>query len=312
MIKRPRVLFFGTPAFAVPSLEAINTIAEIVAVVTHVDAPAGRGQREQPSPVHKRAVALNLQVLMPERLDHPFLAAVKALKPDVAVLAAYGKIAPKKLLNIPSKGFLNVHPSLLPQHRGASPVAAALLAGEAETGVTIMVLDEELDHGPMVAQRALPIEPHEHRPSLEQRLAKLGAELLTSSLLPYLAGELHSKPQDHAKATLTKMLKRQDAVIDWRRSSVEIENQICALDPWPGTITHSRGSTLKILDGQAENHNDQKQRPGTVMVLKTIPAVVCGQGVLVLTRLQLPGKNPTDASAFLRGHKDFVGAILGR
>ncbi len=310
MTKRPRILFFGTPEFAVPSLEAVHGIAEIAAVVTQADAPSGRGQREGASPVRERASALNVPVLTPQRLDEAFWVQIQRLQPDVAVLAAYGKILPPPLLEIPSKGFLNVHPSLLPKHRGASPVAGALLAGDHEAGVTIIVLDEALDHGPIVAQDSLVIEPHEHRPSLERRLARLGATLLTSSLLPYLAGERPPRPQDHAQATFTKILKREQAVIDWRRSADEIERRIRAFDPWPGTTTEWRGTRLKILDARI-HHQMAKQRPGTVMMFNQTPAVVCGHDLLVLTTLQLPGKPPTDALAFSRGYADFVGSVLG-
>ncbi|MBI4426405.1 MAG: methionyl-tRNA formyltransferase [Candidatus Kerfeldbacteria bacterium] len=310
MNRRPRAVFFGTPSFAVPILEALGGVAEIAAVVTQPDQPAGRGQNRQPSPVNRRARELGVPVLVPAKLDHEFIYQFNAGKPDLAVLAAYGKILPLAVLAVPPKGFVNVHPSLLPRHRGPSPVAATLLAGDPVTGVTLIVLDEEMDHGPIIAQQTINIGPHEHRPALERRLANLGANVLRQALLPYCHGWLQPQPQNHALATFCKLLKKTEAPLTWKEPADMLERKIRAFDPWPGTHTSFNGRRLKILDAEARAESAANP-PGTVIIDDETPTVVCGAGQLRLKSLQLAGQKPTAAVAFAHGHRDFVGAILG-
>ncbi len=311
MSTRPKALFFGTPDFAVPILHATARIADIVAVVTQPDQPKGRGHRVAHSAVFTVAESLHIPVMTPEKLDGPTIDSLKALSPDVAVLAAYGLILPKQLLDVPAKGFVNVHPSLLPKHRGASPIAGAILDNETSTGVTLIVLDEKMDHGPILAQEPITIEPHEHRPSLERRCAELGAKLIGSTLLPYLDGLIVPRPQEHHKASYTRLLKRENANINWTDDAARIERDIRAYDPWPGTVTTWERTTLKILDGRAERYRaSPRGKVGAVILVDGKPAVVCGVDMLVLTTVQPANGKPMDAAAFANGHRTFVGSTI--
>lgn len=311
MSTRPKALFFGTPDFAVPILQATARIADIVAVVTQPDQPKGRGHRVAHSAVFTAAESLHIPVMTPDKLDGPTIESLKALSPDVAVLAAYGLILPKTLLDVPSKGFVNVHPSLLPMHRGASPIAGAILNNETATGVTLIVLDEEMDHGPIIAQESIAIEPHEHRPSLERRCAELGATLLEKSLLPYLDGTIVPQAQEHHKASYTRRLSRENANINWTDDAARIERDIRAYDPWPGTVTTWEGVTLKIIDGRAERYRaSPRGKVGEVIMHDDKPTVVCGVDMLVLTTVQPANGKPMDAAAFARGHRSFIGSVL--
>lgn len=310
MSDRPRAIFFGTPEFSVPIAAATEQTTELIAVVTQPDAPTGRGQKLQPSPIKRWASERQLTVLEPERMRDPqWLATIRDLKADVAVLAAYGKILPIELLTIPRHGFINIHPSLLPHHRGPSPVAGTLLAGDDQTGVSLMLLDDEMDHGPIIAQVSTMIKPDENRPTLETRLAQLGAKLLESSLIPYLSGQLVAQPQNHDHASYTHLLKRDDGLIDWRQSAETIERRIRALDPWPGSRTSWSGHVFKILSGVVDSQPISNQ-PGTVISIANQPAVACGRGSLILKNVQLDSGKSMPASDFARGHRDFIGSRL--
>ena len=227
-----------------------------------------------------------------------------------AILAAYGKILPIELLSIPAHGFLNIHPSLLPQYRGSSPVVGALLSGDTETGVSLICLDAKMDHGPIIAQEKTQILPTEHRSELELRLAKLGGKLVTQSLLPYLDGTLQPIAQIHADATYTKLLNNTDARLDWTNSATVIDRRVRALDPWPGTKTIFQGQPLKILAGRPATENIAHSPAGTVINYKSQPAVVCGEGVYLLEKIQVASGKPTNAVDFCRGHRDFIGSHL--
>lgn len=310
-MSQPRVVFFGSPDFSVPLLEAAAEIAEVVGVVTQPDAPAGRGQQLQASPVRRRAEELGLTVMTPEKVSQPDLIdRLRALQPDVCVLAAYGQILPPSVLDVPTKGFINVHPSLLPLYRGSSPIAAPILAGDTVTGVTLIQLDAEMDHGPIIAQSSLAILPDESRSSLEVRLSRLGSELLRSSLLPYLAGKLVPQEQNHTTATYTKRLQRQDALIDWHQPADNIARQVRAYDPWPGTVTMVSGQPLKIL-AVSQVTKTAKHPPGTVTVDDGQMIVTCGRGCLRLDRVQRAGGRPISGSDFLRGAPESIGRVLG-
>ncbi|MBI4092745.1 MAG: methionyl-tRNA formyltransferase [Candidatus Kerfeldbacteria bacterium] len=311
MIEKTRVIFFGTSAFAVPVLEALSAVADIRLVITRPDAPAGRGKNLQSSPIRARAESLNLNVLTPGPVNNSdFYKVIDNAQPEAAVLAAYGKILPLELLRIPAKGFLNVHPSLLPRHRGPSPISGAILAGDAQTGVTLILLDQEMDHGPVIAQRSITIEPHEHHPSLEQRLAMLAAEMLQSSLLPFLEGRITPQTQNHDQATFTKLLKRQDGLIDWSQEAATIAKQIRAYDPWPGTATQFHNQPLKILDGRAVD-GQASEPAGTVINHLGQPAFVCGRGLLTHIMVQPANGKPMTAADFANGQRDFIGHRLG-
>ncbi|MGZ8833387.1 MAG: methionyl-tRNA formyltransferase, partial [Thermoanaerobaculia bacterium] len=238
-----RIIFFGTPDFAVPTLEALAREHEIALVVAQPDKPAGRGMKLRQPPVVAKAHELGLDVAQPPKIrDADFLRRVEALRPDAAIVIAYGKILPKNLLDIPRHGFLNVHASILPKYRGAAPIQRAIEAGETSTGVTIMRVDEDLDHGPMLAVETLKIGPDEHAPALFRRLSHLGGELLVRVLrdLP------EEKPQDHSRATYAPKIEKREGLVTFAESPANIYNRFRAFDPWPGVFFESGGQTIKI------------------------------------------------------------------
>jgi len=308
-----RLLFMGTPDFAVPILKALVGQYEIVGVVTQPDRRVGRGRKVEASPVKVVALDNGLPVLQPPSLRQPeAVAELQALSPDVIVVAAYGHILRTEVLAIPPKGCLNVHASLLPKYRGAAPIAAVILAGEEETGVTIMLMDEGMDTGPILSQAACPISPQDTRKSLSAKLAQLGANLLTDTLPGWLAGEIEPRPQDHRQASCSRIIAKEDGLIDWSQSAVEIWRRSRAYDPWPGTYTYWRGRLLKVLSAQALPHWSGPEEPGQVMALHEGLAVATGEGALLLDEVQLAGKRALAAEDFARGQKDFVGSVLGR
>lgn len=305
-----RLIFMGTPQFAVPSLRRLLEGYEVVAVVTRPDRAAGRGRRVAFSPVKEVALAWGIPVMQPRSLkEKEVVASLQELEPQMIVVAAYGQILPPEVLAIPPFGCLNVHASLLPKYRGASPVAGALLAGEEETGITIMLMDEEMDTGPILAQARLPIAPQDDRGSLTEKLAYLGAELLLETLPRWLKGEITPRPQEDEKATYTKILRKEDGLIDWSMSSVEIWGQVRAYNPWPSAYTGFEGRPLKIL--RAGSIKGERGEPGLVVATKEGAAVVTGEGLLALEEVQLAGKRAMGIVEFLRGQREFVGSRLG-
>ena len=250
-------------------------------VVTGPDKPAGRKQELTPSPVKKVAQEHNLSLTQPER-PAELLSRSELKEAEFIVLAAYGNILPKELVGLPPKGALNVHPSLLPLYRGPSPERSALLNGDEKTGVTVIVMDEKVDHGPILAQEEFVIPEDMRHEELHAKLGEIGGELLVKTLPLWLEGKIEPKEQDHTKATYTKKLTREDGRIDWKKPAEYIERQVRALNPWPGTFTTFEGKRLKILKAHIE------------------------QGTLIIDELQLEGKKPTTYREFLLGHKDFT------
>ena len=308
-----KLIFMGTPDFAVPVLEALIGRYEIVGVVTQPDRRAKRGRKVEASPVKVMALAHDLPVLQPPSLRQPdAVAELRALAPDVIVVAAYGQILPAEVLAIPPRGCLNVHASLLPRYRGAAPVAAAILAGEKETGVTIMLMDEGMDTGPILSQAACSISPQDTRESLGARLAQLGADLLMDTLPHWLAGAIEPRPQDHSQATYCRIIAKQDGLIDWSQSAVEIWRRSRAYYPWPGIYTYWRSKLLKVLRAEALPHWSGEGEPGRVMALDEGLAVATGEGALLLGEVQLAGKRALSAEDFARGQRDFVGSVLAK
>ena len=308
-----RLVFMGTPYFAVPVLKALIERYEIAGVVTQPDQRAKRGCKLEASPVKVVALSHDLPVLQPPRLRQPDAAAeLRALAPEVIVVAAFGQILRAEVLAIPPRGCLNVHASLLPKYRGAAPVAAAILAGEEETGVTIMLMDEGMDTGPILSQAACPMSPQDTRESLSARLAQLGADLLMDTLPRWLAGEIEPRPQDHSQATYSRIIAKEDGLIDWSQSAVEIWRRSRAYHPWPSTYTYWRGKLLKVLRAEALPHWSGEGEPGQVMALKKGLAVATGEGALLLGVVQLAGKRALNAEGFVRGQRGFVGSVLGR
>ncbi|MBL7183319.1 MAG: methionyl-tRNA formyltransferase [Anaerolineae bacterium] len=308
-----RLVFMGTPDFAVPVLKALIGQYEIVAVVTQPDRRAKRGRKLEASPVKKVvALAHDLPVLQPPRLRQPdVVAELTALAPEAIVVAAYGQILPAQVLAIPSRGCLNVHASLLPRYRGAAPVAAAILAGEEETGVTVMLMDEGMDTGPILSQATCPVFPQDTRESLSARLAQLGADLMMDTLPRWLAAEIEPQPQDHSQATYCRIIAKEDGLIDWSHSAVEIWRRSRAYYPWPGAYTYWRGKLLKVLRADALPQWSGEGEPGRVMALDEGLAVATGEGALLLREVQLAGKRALSAQDFARGQRDFVGSVLG-
>lgn len=309
-----RVVFMGTPDFAVPALEALADAHQVVGVVTQPDRPAGRGQRLAPSPVKQAALERGLPLFQPQSLRTPeAVAQLAAWEPEVIVVAAFGQILRQDVLNLPprSHGCLNVHASLLPRWRGAAPVAAAILAGDAVTGVTIMLMDAGLDTGPILAQREEPIRPDDTRATLQERLALLGTELLIETLPPYLAGDLLPRPQPEEGVTYAKQLRKEDGLLDWSLPAAELDRRVRALTPWPGAFTMWRGRRLKVLRAVPLPGWRGDAPPGTVVALADGVAVATGKGVLRLEEVQLAGKRPMDMATFIRGQREFVGSRLG-
>jgi len=300
-----RLAFMGSPDFAVPALHALHGAGHaIVAVYCQPPRPAGRGQSVRPCPVQLAATALGLPVRTPARLrrDETAQAAFAALDLDAAVVAAYGLILPPAMLAAPRRGCLNIHASLLPRWRGAAPIQSALLAGDSETGVTLMQMDEGLDTGAMLLREAVPIGPRTTATELHDTLAAIGARLA----LRALDEQPPAVPQPADGATYAPKLAREDGRIDWSRDAAFIDRQVRALNPWPGTFTHWAGAALKVL---ACAPADGAGPPGTVLDARL--TVACGQGAVRLLRVQAPGGAAMDAAAFLRGHALPAGAVLG-
>ncbi len=311
-----KIVFMGTPEFAAPVLEGlIDGGFSIAAVYTKPDKAKGRGQELSISVIKKLALAHNLPVHQPVTLRAPEeVRKLAELGPDVAVVGAYGLILPPEVLAVPAHGCLNIHPSLLPKYRGPSPVSTAIMNGDAMTGVTIMLLDEGMDTGPVLAQNKEPILPDDTTGSLTERLALAGAHLLLETMPKWVRGEITPVPQDPSQATYSKTLRKEDGEIDWRRDAESIGRQVRALLPWPGTFTHWNGKRLKILRASAFPASGSGE-PGKVAVRSDgalgLPAVTCGKGVLVLHSIQLEGKKEMSGGEFIRGQRDFAGSSLG-
>jgi methionyl-tRNA formyltransferase len=306
-----RIVFMGTPEFAVPVLQALVENYAVVAVYTRTDKPVGRGKQITPSPVKLFAQAHNLPIEQPRTLrngaEHNLL---RSYQPDLIVVAAYGMILPKAILDAPAHGCVNLHASLLPRWRGASPIPYAILAGDAEAGVTLMQMDEGLDTGPILAQRSIPIAPDETTGTLTEKLANLGAQLARDALPDYLAGKLTPLPQDHARATMTRLIAKEDGLINWNKSSIYLERMVRAYQPWPTAYTYYRGEQLKILRASVLDHN-APELPGTVLQIGKDIGAATGKGILLLHEVQLAGKRAMSAAEFARGQREFVGSKLG-
>jgi len=307
----------GTPQFAVPSLRALAQGPYMITVVTQPDRPAGRGGKLTPPAVKVAAEELGLPLLQPETLRDPDLRARLAeMRPEVTVLVAYGEYIAHALLDLPRRGSINLHPSLLPRWRGSTPIQSAILAGDEVTGVSIIRMDKGLDTGPILAQRQTPIGPEETSPQLSERLAVLGAELLADTLPLWLRGEIEPVPQTEEGATLTRILKKEDGLINWNMPAEEIARRVRALQPWPGTYTYWQGRLLKILRARPiAAPVDKPGKPGTVSLLQhagsRAPAVWTADGALELLELQMEGKPAREAQALLSGYPGLVGSVLG-
>src|SRR5215210_6943456 len=305
-----KLAFLGTSAFAVPALKALVEAGhDVVAVYTRAPKPAGRGQQERRTPVHELALSLGLAVRTPKGLrSEEEAAAFKALDLDAAVVVSYGHILPKAFLEAPVLGCINIHGSLLPRWRGAAPIHRAILAGDAETGVTIMRMDEGLDTGPMLLAESTPISAADTAESVHDRLAELGGRLIVSTLDALVGKTIEPVPQPDDGVTYAHKLGKEEGALDWRRPAAELERKVRAFHPWPGTWFDVEGERIKVLEAALAL---AAGAPGTVSVGRDgFPIVACGVGGLKLLKLQRAGKSAQAADAFLRGFALAAGTVL--
>jgi methionyl-tRNA formyltransferase len=298
------VIFMGSPDFALPTLRALADHYQVRGVVTQPDRPSGRGKQLMPPAIKLEAERLGLSFIQPPKLRDPgVLDALRAWAPEVIIVAAYGQILRQDVLDLPIYGCINVHASLLPRWRGAAPIQAAILAGDTQTGITIMRMDAGLDSGPVLAQAPIPITSDDTAGSLSDRLANLGADLLIKTLPDYLAGQLIPRPQDETLVTKAPMLNRQQGEIDFTLDSSYLARMVRAYHPWPGCFTTWQGGILKIHRAHAAA--DPQVRPGTCLVVEGKPAWGTGNGVLVLDELQPAGRRRMSGEEFLRGTRSW-------
>ena len=310
-----RIVFMGTPDFAVPSLEKLaETGHEIVGVFTQPDRPKGRGNKLTPSPVKIRAMEYGIPVFQPERIRRDGVEDLKKLKPELCVTAAFGQILSQEILDIPPMGNINVHASLLPRHRGSAPIAWAILQGDSTAGVTTMMMDRGIDTGDMLLRAETEIGETETCGELTERLSRIGAELLAETLSSLEAGTLRRIPQDESTMTYDPMLNREMGEVDFRRPAALVRGQINGLNPWPCAGVNWQGERLKLLRAAvAETEAPAGSRPGEVLVSSPKEGLIlaCGDGAVRVLELQAPGGKKMRAEDFLRGHGIPVGTILG-
>jgi methionyl-tRNA formyltransferase len=312
MPRMSRIVFMGTPQFAVPSLKMLIETQDVVGVVTQPDRPAGRGRKLQPSPVKIVAQHANIPVYQPRSLRSEESAGpLQDWQPDVIIVAAFGQILRPHVLELPPKGCINVHASLLPRWRGASPIQHAILAGDTHTGITLMQLDEGLDTGPTYVQESTIISGVDTSATVHDRLADIGAEMVGRYLDDILQGKILAKKQDDDLATYAPMINKEAGRIDWQESASVIDRQIRAMTPWPGAFSQWDGQNLKILDAHPITETFTAPTPGTVALYNDEIIVLTGDGALVLGRLQLAGKKALSAETFIHGRPQFIGSVLG-
>lgn len=311
-MKQTRIVFMGTPEFAVASLRALHHAFTVAAVVTQPDRPCGRGKKLTPPPVKVTAEELGIPVAQPQKIrSSEFVEWLRKLEPDFLVTAAYGKILPPAVLAVPKYFALNIHASLLPRHRGAAPIHRAVLAGDRESGVTIMHMDEGMDTGDMILRETVEIGPHDTTGILHDKLSVLGAKMIVPAIEELIGGTAGRVRQNHEEATLAPPLTREDEEIDWCRKAVEVHNRVRGMNPWPGAYTWLNGERLKIWAGQpAEGWG----RPcGAVLSADGHGILIAvADGAFRITRLQPPGKKAMGAADFLRGNALPAGTVLGK
>ncbi len=323
-ITKTKIIFLGTPKFGAIILEGIikNNYRPVL-VVTSPDKPVGRKQVLTPSPVKIIAQKYNIPLIQPSKIKNS-KSEIENIKPDLIILAAYGQILPREILETPKFGCLNIHPSLLPKYRGASPIQSAILNNDQETGITIILMDERIDHGLILAQREWEIpKPKTQIPitkatyeELNKELAELGAKLLIETIPKWINGKIKPQPQDESKATYTKLLNKENGRIIWKKSAGEIERQIRAFHPWPGSFCFwqkpDRILKIKILKAKIVNLPNRKNQPigKTSIIPKNELGVKCAKDFLIIEKLQLEGKKLVSSKEFLMGHSEFIGTIL--
>jgi methionyl-tRNA formyltransferase len=307
-----RIVFFGTPSFALPTLRGLlEGPDEVVGVVTQPDREKGRGRKIVLSPVKELALHSGLAFFQPEKVkEEAFQEVVEGLHPDLFVVVAYGQIFPKSVLHIPRYGAVNVHASLLPRYRGAAPIAWAILRGEKVTGITTMVMDEGMDTGDILLQAEVPIGREETCENLHDRLAPLGAQLLSKTIGRMKAGDLGGIPQDHSKATYAPPLKKEDGHIHWEREAGEIDRQVRAFNPWPGAFTKWGDRLLKIYGGEIRERMAEGKAGVVVWVGSDFIEVAAGEGSYLIKEVQLEGRKKMTLREFLSGHSIPAGTVF--
>ncbi|MFZ5365576.1 MAG: methionyl-tRNA formyltransferase [Patescibacteria group bacterium] len=308
-MKAIKIIFFGTPDFAIPALRELAENFSIEAVITQPDQPKGRKKILSAPPVKEYAMSRDFFILQPEKLDEDLVDRLNKIKPDLAVVVAYGKILPKAIIDLPKFGCLNIHASLLPKYRGASPIQAALRHGDKQTGVTIMKIDEGLDTGDILAQSEIDIKKADDLGTLHDLLAELGARSIVKVVTDYLAGKIKPQKQDDQLASVFPTISKGQGRIAWTNSAEHIFNQIRAFTPWPGAFTYFKNKKLDII--KADFLSSNGQRPiGLVFKKDGNVAIQTGLGCLILIKLKLEGKNEVDIASFVNGHADFIGTTL--
>lgn len=310
-----RIVFMGTPDFAVPSLEALLCSPDqVVGVVTQPDRPKGRGQTLTPPPIKVLCQREGLPFLQPTKMKDPeFLDALRAWQPDLIAVTAFGRILPPVILELPPQGCINVHGSLLPKYRGAAPIQWAVINGETETGITTIMMDAGMDTGDMLLQERVQIEPDETAGALSPRLAAVGGRLLVETIRRLKKGDLPRLPQDHTQATMAPLLKKEDGVIDWRRPAIEIANQVRGMSPWPGAYTYAGKERWMVCRATATGELAVDHPPGSVARSgKEGILVATGQGLLTITELQPANSRKMSAAQYLAGHGVAPGLVLGK
>ena len=311
-----RIVFMGTPEFAVPPLEHLMLNRyQVVAVYTQADKPAGRGRSLVSPPLKRAAVTWGLPVVQPVSLKGAEAAEqLVNFHPDVIVVAAFGQILPQSVLDIPRYGCINIHPSLLPRYRGSSPVAAPILAGDEFTGASIMLMDRGLDTGPVLAQAQIPVSPQDTTGSLTDKLSQVAARLLQEVLVSWFRGEITPRPQNEAEATYSGSITKEEGEIDWHLPAVDIWRRVRAFHPWPGSYTRWQGKQLKIIEA-VPLPGEASSEAGQVVALapaqkEAVFGIYTRNGILGVLRVQLEGKQAMSATEFLRGQRQLIGAIL--
>jgi methionyl-tRNA formyltransferase len=302
-----RIVYMGTPAFAVPPLHSLVMAGhEVVGVVTRIDKPAGRGKALTPPAVKLAAEQSEIPVFQPKRVREPeSVAAIRAMGPDIIVVAAYGQILPRDILTLPKHGCVNIHASLLPAYRGAAPINWAIINGETRTGITIMQMDEGMDTGAIIAQDSIPIGPDDTAGEVTAKLSELGGSLIVDILGRLGPDGLTAVPQDNSKATMAPLLKKEDGLVDWSMNARDIHNRVRGLFPWPGAFGRLDGKLIKLLAAAPAKGTGE---PGVLYEPeKNTLAVGTGAGLLRVLTLQPEGKKPMTAGEFLRGHRGIVG-----
>jgi methionyl-tRNA formyltransferase len=305
-----KLVYMGTPQFAVLPLRALVAAGhEIIGVATRIDKPAGRGKVLASPPVKMAAEEMKLPLFQPGRVREPeFIEKLRVLGAEAIIVAAYGQILPKEILTLPKFGCINIHASLLPLYRGAAPINWAIMRGDAETGITVMQMDEGMDTGAILMTESLAIGPKDTAGSMTEKLSMLGSRLITTVLPLVAAGSIVPRVQDNSKATLAPLLKKKDGLIDWTRYAVEIHNRVRGLSPWPGAYTYLEGKMIKIIESEVIA---DKGAPGVVSEsAKDALVVGTGSGLLRIVRVQPEGRTSMTAGDFLRGHRGVVGKTL--